>query len=105
MEYFAKKTELTFEICVACFLHWKKKCVDEGEAIPEKLLSNFGWAQIRGPCVLIRNHKNLCYKPHESAKKCCDPEDDRVVVLSIPFIRQFATDEDAAKEDHPGKNV
>ena len=104
MVFFAKENIINFEICVACFLNIYDKCVNKAEPIPPKLFGKFAWAQVRAPCMLIRNHKNLCYnsKRQKSTKKCCDPEDNRVVNLSIPWIRQFDNDTESDNTESIG---
>ena len=98
---FAKTNTLTFEVCVACFLHWKQKCMKEGHRIPKKLLSRFCWPQIKAPGVLIRNHKNRCFE--KNAKKfCCDPADSRIVTINIPWIRVFAENKYEKDITHSG---
>ena len=99
----ASKNEFQWEVCVACYLDFKKRCVEGGEAIPENLFRLFSRSAIKSDRTLLRNHKILCYKHPNSNKKCCDAEDARVLAISLPWERSFVGKEHENNHQHVGK--
>ena len=98
----SNKTELTWEVCVACYLDWKKKIIEDGEPVPEKLFRLFARCEIKSKSTLIRNHKNYCYSTLGSDKQCCDAEDARGLTLKIPWKREFAPNVEEVNREHAG---
>jgi len=102
LQRFATTNKLSFEVCVACYLDWKRKIIEERVPIPKHLLYEFLFAKTKAPSMPSRNHKERGYTDPLSDRKCCNSDDRRILYVDLPWIREFAPDSEASNQKHAG---